>query len=93
MLNTKTVEPELISNAHMYLFFGKGMRGKVSCISKKYSKANNKHWNFYDLKQESKHIIYIDPNNLHRYAISRFLPTTGFKWVDPIEFDLNKYQQ
>ena len=43
MLNTKTVEPELISNAHMYLFFGKGMRGKVSCISKKYSKANNKH--------------------------------------------------
>ena len=21
----------------------------------------------------------------------KFLPTSGFKWIDPIEFDLNKY--
>ena len=32
--------------------------------------------NIYDPKQESKHI---------------FLPTGGFKWIDPNEFDLNKY--
>ena len=23
--------------------------------------------------------------------MSKFLPTNGFKWIDPIEFDLNKY--
>ena len=23
--------------------------------------------------------------------MSKFLPTRGFKWIDPIEFDLNKY--
>ena len=23
--------------------------------------------------------------------MSRFLPTGGFKWIDPEEFDLNKY--
>ena len=23
--------------------------------------------------------------------MSKFLPTSGFKWVDPKEFDLNKY--
>ena len=46
---------------------------------------------FYDLKQESKHIIYLDANYLYGYAMSKFLPTSGFKWIDPIEFDLNKY--
>ena len=29
--------------------------------------------------------------NLHSYAKSKFLPTSGFKWIDPNEFDLNKY--
>ena len=23
--------------------------------------------------------------------MSKFLPTNGFKWIDPKEFDLNKY--
>ena len=30
-------------------------------------------------------------NNLNHYAISKFLPTSGFKWIDPKELDLNKY--
>ena len=41
--------------------------------------------------QESKHIIYLDTNNLYGYAMSRFFPTSGFKWIDPKEFNLNKY--
>ena len=43
----------------MYLFFEKGMRGGVSSICKRYSKANNKYLK-YDPKQESKRIIYLD---------------------------------
>ena len=46
---------------------------------------------FYDPKQESKHIIYLDANYLYGYAMSKFLPTSGFIWIDPKEFDLNKY--
>ena len=38
-----------------------------------------------------KHITYLDMNNLYGYAMSKFLPTGGFKWIDPKEFDLNKY--
>ena len=30
-------------------------------------------------------------NNLYGYAVSKFPPTIGFKWIDPKEFDLNKY--
>ena len=46
---------------------------------------------YYDPKQEWKHIIYLDANNLCGYAMFKFLPTSGFKWIDPKEFDLNKY--
>ena len=66
------------------------MRGGVSSISNRYSKANNKYLKSYDPKQESKHIIYLDTNNFHGYTISKFLPTSGFKWIDPKQFDLNK---
>ena len=43
----------------------------------------------YNPKQESKYIIC--ENNLNGYAMSKFLPTSRFKWIHPKEFDLNKY--
>ena len=36
----------------------------------------------YDPKQESTHIIYLDTNSFYGYAMSKFLPTNGFKWID-----------
>ena len=85
------VEVALIPDPDMYIFFEKGTRGGVSYISNRYSKANNKYLKSYDPKQESKHIIYLDVNKFYGYAMSKFLPTSGFKWIDPKEFDLNKY--
>ena len=67
------------------------MRGGVSYISNRCSKASNKYLKSYNPKQESKHIIYLDANNFYGYAMSKNLPTRGFKWIDPKEFDLNKY--
>ena len=86
----KKIELGLISDHGMYLFFEKGMGGRVSYISKRYSKASNKYLKSYDLKQEFKHIIYLDANNLYACAMSKFLPTSGFKWIDLKEFDVNK---
>ena len=35
--------------------------------------------------------MYLDANNLYGYAMPKFLRTSGFKYIDPKEFDLNKY--
>ena len=82
---------ELISDPDMYIFFEIGMRSGVSYISNRYSKATNKYLKSYDPKQESEHIIYLDANILYGYAMSKFLTTSGFKWIDLKRFDLNKY--
>ena len=64
MFNMTKVELELIPDANMFLFFGKGITDGVSYISKRYSKASNKYLKSDDPKEELKHIIYLDANNL-----------------------------
>ena len=91
MLSTTKVELELIPDPNMFIFFEKSMRDEVSCISDRYSKANNKYLKSFDPKQESKHVEYLDTNNLCHYVMCKFLPTSGFKRLDPKEFELNKY--
>ena len=93
MLNMTKVQLELITYPGMYIFFEKGIRGEVSYISNKYSKARNKYLKSNDPKHESKHVVYLDANNLYGYAMSKFLPTSGFKWNFFLQkkFDLNKY--
>ena len=90
MLKMKKIKLELITDPDRYIFFEKCTRGRISYISNRYSKASNKYLQPYDLKQESKQ-IYLDVNNLHGYKMSKFLATSRFKWMDPKEFDLNKY--
>ena len=75
MLNITKVETEFIQDCDMQFLFEKSMRGRVSHISKRYSKANNKYLKSYD----PKYVIYLYPNNLYGYAMPRFLLTSGFK--------------
>ena len=91
MLNMTKLVFQLIPDPDMYVFFENGTRGGVSYICNRYRKTSNNYLKSYDPKQESKHIIYLDASNLCGYAMSKFLPTSSFKWIDPKEFDLNKY--
>ena len=43
------------------------------------------------MTQNKNQNMYLDTKNLYGYAMCKFLPTSGFKWIDPKEFDLNKY--
>ena len=90
MVEMTKIKLELIPDPDMYILFEKGTRGGISYISNIYSKANNKFLKSLDPKKESKHNIYLDANNLYGYSMSTFLPASGFKCIDPKEFDLNK---
>ena len=91
ILKMTKFELELIPDPDVYVFFETCRAGGVSYISNRYCKANSKYLKSYDSKEESKHITYLGTNNLYGYAVSKFLPTVGFKWIDPKEFSLNKY--
>ena len=78
MLNIIKVEFKLISDADAYLFFEKGMRSGVYYISKRHNKTNKKYLKSCNPKQESKHIIYLDTNNMYGYGMSNFFSN---KWI------------
>ena len=81
MLKMTKIELDLISDSDIHLFIEKGMRGSISYIAKRHSKANNKCMNCYDSSKESKYIIYLDANNLYGWAMSQYLPYSGFRWL------------
>ena len=80
MLKMTKVELEKISNPDMHLFIEKGMRGGISCINKRYSKANNKYCPDYD-KNNPENYIFILIWMINEDAMSEYLPYGGFKWV------------
>ena len=48
MLKMKNIELELIPDPDMFIFFEKATRRRISYISNKYSKTNNKYLKSYD---------------------------------------------
>ena len=66
------VELDLILDIDMLSFFENSIRGDVSYVSKKYSKANNKLLTSNDAKKQTKFIMNLDNNNLNGYTMSRF---------------------
>ena len=36
-------------------------------------------------------MIYLNADNLYGYTMLKFLPTSGFKQIDPKQFDLDKF--
>ncbi|KAG1651860.1 hypothetical protein GQR58_026696 [Nymphon striatum] len=80
------VELELLSDPDMLLFIEKGIRGGISMISHRYGKANNKYMD-YDKDKPTKHLTYLDANNLYGWAMNKPLPTHGFEWMNENELD------
>ena len=94
MLKMTGVKLEKISDINMYLFIEKGLKGGISCIAKKYSKANNKYIKNYDPTKPSKYIPYLDMNNLYGWAMSSNLSYGGFKCLEKIDkLDINSVSE
>ena len=89
MLKITDMKLEKISDIDKYLFFEKGLRGGISYIAKRYAKPNEKYINDCDPKKPSTFISYFDMNNLYRWAMNKYLPYEGFKWLKNIDkFDI-----
>ena len=63
------------------------MKGGISYIAKRHSKVNNKYIKSDDSSKENKYIMYLDANNLYGWAMSQYLPCSGFKWLNKKETD------
>ena len=79
MVKMTEIELDLISGIDLRLFIERGMRGGISYIAKRHSKANNKYMECYDSSEKSKHITYLDANNLYGWEMSQYLLYSGFK--------------
>ena len=89
MLKMTDITLEKISDINKYLFIEKGLRGGISYIAKRYAKANNKYINNYDPKKPLIFISYLGMNNLYGWAMSKYLPYEGFKWLKNVDkFDV-----
>ena len=68
---------DLIQDVDMHLFVEAGMRGGVSCVSKRLAEASDEP----DEDGFRQFLLYLDANNLYGWAMSKPLPTGGFKWM------------
>ena len=90
ILKMTEVELEKNSDPDTHLFIEKGMRGGISYVSKRYSKANNKYCPYYDKEKPKSFIIYLDMNNLYGHVMSQYLPYGGFKWIKNTNETINR---
>ena len=86
-LKKTNIELELLSDYDMLLMVEKGIRGGICHSIHRYAKANNKYMQNYNNNEESSYIQYLDANNLYGWAMSKKLPTNGFKWIDSNEIN------
>ena len=76
----------------MLLMIESGIRGGIATISHSHEKANNDYMGTeFDPAEETKFISYLDADNLYGLAMSKQLPTSGFKWMTANELDDWKY--
>ena len=91
MLKMIKIKLELTPNPNMFIFFVKGARGGISYISNRFIKTKNKYLNFMT-QSKNQNILYTQTQII--YMIMQCLSCVKkdeFKWIDPKEFDLNKY--
>jgi len=83
MLKRTGATLELLTDVNMLLMFKNGISGGVATASNRLGQANNRYMGEdYHSSKPSKYIIYLDANNLYGWAMSKPLPTHGFKWMN-----------
>ena len=87
-LRSVKVQLELLSDSEMLLMIESGIRGGIATISDRHAQANNEYMRTeFDPAEKSKFRSNLVANNLYDLAMSKQLPTSGFKWMTDNELD------
>ena len=82
LLKCTNIELDQITEANMYLFIEKGLRGGISMVSHRHAQANHQYMENYNNEEPTSFIQYLDANNLYGWAMSQPMPVGGFEWVN-----------
>ena len=90
-LKKTKVKLELLTDNDVLLMVEERIRGGMCQAVYRYAKANNKYMKNYNKSIKSSHTMYLDANNLYRWAMSQKSPADGFEWIK--EDDLLKFDE
>lgn len=71
----------------MHLFFDKGLTGGASEVKNQYAKANVENFSHFEKEVMRAYIMMFDANNQYGWAMSQYLPTGDFKWMEEKSLD------
>ena len=77
LLKTTVVKLELMIDYDMFMMVEEGIRGGICQAIYRYAKANNKYMNNCDKRKIISYLMYLDPSNLYRWAMSQKPPADG----------------
>ena len=83
-LSITGLELELLIYIDMLLMAEKGNRDGISQAINGYAEANNRYMKNYDKNTTLLYLMYLDANNLYRWAMSETFFVDGFEWVEPL---------
>ena len=87
-LKITKVQLELLSDPDMLLMIESGIKGGIATILHRHANSKKEYMGTeFDPTKDSKFISYLDANNLYGWAMSKQLPTSGFKWMTDDELD------
>jgi hypothetical protein len=73
---------EIPTDPDMHLFFDAGLTGGASQVAEPYAKANHEGFSNFDTDVLRAYIAMFDANNQYGWAMSQYLPTHGFRWLE-----------
>ena len=88
------VNLQLITDVDMYHFVENIIQVGILMISTRHAQANSPSFpDAYDSSLPNQNLIYLDANNLYGRAMSQFLPTHGFYFLQQDEISALKLQE